>query len=218
MTSTRTHDRGIAAAQPAWIAGGILLVASGIFAFVARPSGTPGYVVSITGVALFSAALLVFAFGARGSGSMAGGRVGTAALVVLAVWRLASAVFWGALAVESGSALIQAQGLLITLNYIDLLVQFAAALVVVIRIGRARVVPRPWNWAPAWALAVVVAEWVLGQALAAVEWVPFLNGLGIAVEVCVPVFLGVLAVVLATPGVRRARGGRAVPSRAGSGS
>ncbi len=79
----------------------------------------------------------------------------------------------------------------------------AAALVAVVRIGRARVVPAPWNWAPAWALAAIVLTGATGQMTAlasagSLDVAMTLLTLDGLVRTAATVLLGVLSIVLAT--------------------
>jgi hypothetical protein len=124
--------------------------------------------------------------------------------VVLAAWVLLRSVAWGLPWVNA-----VATDVLTNVGYVDSAVQLAAALVAVVQIGRAGVVPRPWNWAPAWALGAVVVPSLLGllllavgalqepqpqaQSLTLTMFVSALDGLARTVG---PVFLGVLAIVL----------------------
>ncbi|MET3770236.1 hypothetical protein ABIB15_002944 [Marisediminicola sp. UYEF4] len=115
---------------------------------------------------LFSAALLIFAFGIRRAGSITARRpLGTAALTVLAVWLLLDLALAGVVASSISSD--TAPTAVLAFAYVNVFVQFLLALVAVMQIGRLGVVPSPWNWAPAWALAAVSASWLLTQVLGA---------------------------------------------------
>jgi hypothetical protein len=59
----------------------------------------------------------------------------------------------------------EVESLLTTFFYVTLLVSLAAALIAVVQIGRAGVLPGPWEWAPLWALCISVAAGVLPQIL-----------------------------------------------------
>lgn len=141
---------------------------------------------------LLAASLLVFAFGFRGQGSVTALQpLGTAALVVLA-----AASLLGDFSTLLGSASFD---LMMAVANLGLLVQVAAAVVAVVQIGRAGVVPRPWNWAPAWCLAVIVVASLLYQVPAAASdpglalTIGTLEGLARSGSA---IFLGVLAIVL----------------------
>jgi len=115
---------------------------------------------------LFSAALLIFAFGIRGAGSITARRpLGTVALTVLAVWSLLDLALAGV--VTSSISFDTAPTAVRAFAYVNVFVQFLLALVAVMQIGRLGVVPSPWNWAPAWALAAVSASWLLTQVVSA---------------------------------------------------
>jgi hypothetical protein len=151
------------------------------------------------GPVLFSASLLVFAFGIRGSGSVTARRpLGTAALTALATWSLVVPIVLGL--VVAGDRL---PDWLLTFGYVDSFVRFVLALVAVVQIARAGVVPAPWNWAAGWVLAAVAGAWLLEQVIAvgATQNAPFLASTVLTVEGLVhiggTVFLGVVAIVLA---------------------
>ena len=203
MSDTQVSERALSDARHAWLIGGALLIGSVV---VSAPL-SPYFGGGILRAALFAAALVVFAFGIRGSGSVTARRpLGTAALVVLAAWVLLRSVAWGLPWVNA-----VATDVLTDVSYVDSVVQLAAALVAVVQIGRASVVPRPWKWVPAWALGAVVVPSLLGllllavgalqepqassqsQALTLTMFVSALDGLARTVG---PVFLGVLAIVL----------------------
>lgn len=156
---------------------------------------------SVLTTVLFTAALLVFALGIRGSGSVTARRpLGSAALVLLAAWLLLG---------ESLSVIVTSQAIdtvpdvLLGFGYVDPFVQFLLALIAVMQIGRIRVVPAPWNWSPAWVLAAVALSWLVIQLVGAVDGaqsnpLPALYILSVdgIVRTASTVVLGVLAVVL----------------------
>lgn len=78
---------------------------------------------------------------------------------------------------------------------VEVLARFAIALVAVVQVGRAGVVPGHWRWAPAFALAAVAFSWVAGEFApsALVEGWFFLDAL---IRLGAGVFLGVVAIVL----------------------
>jgi hypothetical protein len=185
-----------AAARRAWVIGGALLLATVVIS-VANPSLIVGG--DIVGKVLFSASLMVFAFGIRGAGSITGRKpLGTTALAMLAIWTLLVSILESVL--FSGNYPSDA---LLVFSYVDSFVQFVVALVAATQIARSGVAPRPWNWAPAWALAAVAASWLLQQIVAVgvmqdassiTLFVVLLDGF---VRIGALVFLGVLAIVLA---------------------
>lgn len=150
--------------------------------------------------ALYAAALLVFALGIRGAGSVTALRpLGTTALALLAIGTLVSQVSWGFVPVEA-MTMEQLQ----LLGAGELMLRAAVAAIACVQIGRAGVLPRPWNWAPCWALiAVVVPSLLQLLAQAANPAIPdqalltVLIGLDGLVRVAAAVFLGVVAILLA---------------------
>ena len=150
--------------------------------------------------ALYAAALLVFAVGIRGGGSITARRpLGTVTLVVLAALILFMPIAEGI--IFSGE---HPSNSLLAFGYTNSFAQFALALIAATQIARAGVVPRPWNWLPLWILAAVSVLWFVQQIAAgnlAPETIPLilttarLDGL---VRNGASAFLGVLAIVLAT--------------------
>ena len=185
-------------ARLAWILGGSLLIGSVVIAIVVQPVTGLFVVGNLLGTVMASAALLLFALGVRRAGSVTARRpLGTTALTVLAVWAL--------LVIVLHATLFSAElpvSTLTSFSYLDLLVQFTAALIAAIQIARAGVVPGVWKWAPTWALAAAAAPTVFGQIVS----LTVTNPLPVATTVMAvermgwiagPVFLGVLAIVLA---------------------
>jgi hypothetical protein len=152
--------------------------------------------------------MLVFAFGVRGSGSVTARRpLGTIALTLLGIWPLVMWVLQTALLPNSVTPTHSIMSTLFALGYVDSFLRFGAALVAVVQIARAGVVPPPWNWAPTWALAAVAAPWVFDQIIAVgapqsldlfTAFMP-VDGL---IRIGAPMFLGVLAIVLANLSAR----------------
>jgi len=91
----------------------------------------------------------------------AGQPSGTLALTVLAVWMLLLGIVAAAVPVDPDDLTFWT-----VWGYLDQIVGLAAAIVAVVAIRRAAVVPRPWNRAPLWALVAVAGMWVLTQAFA----------------------------------------------------
>lgn len=197
-------DAGQPTSVTAWVWGGGLLIASALLPLVASASlnevGNLAIVGGI-GIAAFSAALLLFAYGWRSQGSVVARRpLGTTALTVWASVGPLSAVISLALpAYDAGSA-----PLFEALYYGELLVWLGAGLVAIVAIARAGVVPRPWNRAPLWAFGIVVGAGVLFQAAIVgvagrpdgQEALGLLTGILSLVSTLVPLLLGILAIVL----------------------
>lgn len=178
-----------------WIVGGSLLLAAVVIgAGVATVWTGAGVVREL----LVAAALLLFAFGFRGAGSITARRpVPTIALTVLAISLLVSPLL-NAILFPLGAAL----DVIAAATQITLVVQFACALIAVMAIGRLAVVPSPFNWAPALALAAITLSGV-AQAVAAIaitqnaqEVFVVLIGVDVIIRVGTLVALGVIAIVL----------------------
>lgn len=187
----------------AWFVGGVLLLATVVLGAVLEPPGPLLLGGGILATLCFSAALLVFAFGVRGSGSVTARRpLGTLALTLLAVW-----VVVGFVLTDVFGSSASADGVspaLVVFSYVDPYVRFALALVAVIQVGRAGVVPAPWNWAPAWTLAALTVPWLVSTVIvaattegSAITTLLFLSSVDTLARVGSAIFLGVLAIVLA---------------------
>jgi len=184
-----------------WIVGGSLMLAAVVIgAGVATVWTGAGVVRDV----LIAAALLLFAFGFRGAGSITARRpVPTIALTVLAI-SLPVSLLLNAILFPSGAAL----DVIAAATQITLVVQFACALIASIAIGRLAVVPSPFNWAPALALAAVTLSGVV-QAVAAIaitqnvqEVLVVLVGVDVIFRISTLVALGVIAIVLGDRGAR----------------
>lgn len=184
-----------------WTIGGILMLVCAALSVVApalmlTALSTP---VWWARTLAFSAALVVFAVGIRRQGSVVDRRLlGVSALILLAVWPLVDAVVYALVPPTMDSLeLYQAWG------YVSLVVPLAAAIVAVVLIARAGVVPHPWRWAPLWALGAAIAPQLILQAFAASPGADVqamagpMAGLGQLVWVAVPLGLGLCAVLLA---------------------
>ena len=178
-----------------WIVGGSLLLAAVVIgAGVATVWTGAGVVRDV----LIAAALLLFAVGVRGAGSITARRpVPTIALTVLAI-SLPVSLWMTAILVPLDAPL----DLIAAATQATVLIQFACALIASIAIGRLAVVPSPFNWAPALALAAVTLSGVL-QAVTAIAFTQnvqevfvVLVGVDVIIRIGTLVALGVLAIVL----------------------
>ena len=200
MTDTQVFERAESPAPRALFIGGALLLASVVAIIALQPGFFGASWVGYLPAVLFSAALMILAFGIRGSGSVTAGRpLGTFALAALALWLVLSDVLHATV----GSTLAETAPLAVsmTLNYVDLVVQFALAVIAVVQIARAGVVPAPLEWVPTWVLAACTATWLstqlVGLILVGVISVPmFFSSLDGAVRIAGVILLGVLAIVL----------------------
>lgn len=186
-----------------WAWGGGALIGSAVLPLVVW-TAMPGEPLSVAadwaGMAAFAAALLLFAWGWRGQGSAVARRVpGVVALTVLALWRPVTRVV-----ISAWPASDEFTSFLFSFTYVDMVVWVGAGLAAVVAIGRARVAPPPWCWAPLWALSVVVGLQalllVVGVAVGArpggVELYTGLLSVAQLAATVAPVLLGILAIVL----------------------
>lgn len=200
-------DADVRQPVPAWLWGGGLLVAGAMLPTLGQPLAHTPTVVWGSRL-LTAAALIVFALGLRGAGSVVARRpVGVIALFCLALGPPAIDLVTSLLTLGTDSAMPENLGMWQLIGYAGLALSAAAALVAVIEIARARVVPDPWRWAPTWGLAVAAGVFVLGQvaivavgAQGAQEYADLIV-IGSAVgTVLVPLALGILAMVLGARG------------------
>jgi len=194
----------------AWVYGGALLIGCALIQVADSGAAAAGGAdarlgLRWIGAALFAAATVLFAFGWRGRGSVTARRpMGTGALTVLALWPALELALAAAL-----PATADALDMLTTVFYVQLAAWVAAAVIAVAAIWRAGVVPTPWHRAPAAALAVVAATWILPQLVGvalgerAMEWIGVLFALSAIVAVAAPLVVGVIALVLGLLGDRR---------------
>lgn len=199
-----TVDLGSAARQRrrTWVLGGALLIACALVQLAAQgPLAPLGRAVD----GLFAAGALVLVIGPGRAGSVTARRpLGTGAVIALAVVQpaapyLASLLLTGTVPPPGA----------ISGYEIFAWAQLTAALMLAIigatQIGRVGVVPRPWNWAPLWALGAVTLAFLIPNAP---FWSPlFSSGEDVSgllalfrafglVRPLAVVFLGVLAIVL----------------------
>jgi hypothetical protein len=183
------------AALTGYIGGGLLL-GSLIIALVP-------FVGQTASALIFSAALVVLAFGVRGVGSVTARRpIGTIALTLLALWNLLRAVFHNV--VDFGYSSWLTSDAMRTLTDLEAFATFALALVVVVQIARVGAVPAPWKWAPAIILAVLSVIWLLLSLIPfdsasldfpnPVLW--FLTSFDSLTRMSATMLLGIIAIVL----------------------
>lgn len=188
--------------QRTWVLGGLLLLVATLLEFTATPFGVTAPWSGVLSPLAFGAACMTFAIGGRRENVTARQPLGMIALVLLGAWTPVAAIVR---LIQTEAALPARQ----VFWLVDSVVSFALALVAVVSIGRARVVPEPWNWAPAWCVAAVVAVRVIDTALIAVPAVnapiiaPLLAFLAALIGGGSALGLGILAVVLGTHRQRR---------------
>jgi hypothetical protein len=152
-------------ARLAWRIGGTLFLACAAVNVV-QPflAGSPALAVALwAGTGLFVAALIAFALGVRGSGSVVARRpLGVVAMLVLAGVMILDGVV--SVVVPFSMDLVD---FFMTWNHVVLAIELGAAIVSVIVIARAGVVRRPWRWVPLWALVAVAAPQLILLAVVA---------------------------------------------------
>lgn len=181
------------------MAGGIGLIVSGVLDVVwIGLLGTPDVIwVKVVGDCAYAASVLLLMIGLSLEASVvARAPSGIAAAAILVTWPL---IDWLASAAFTSAS----DGLAAPGGYILVLVPACAALIAVVRIARARVVPSPWRWAPAWVLAGQSLLWLAPQValVAGTEGASpstgLLSALGLISLLAGTVGLGVVSVYLA---------------------
>lgn len=191
-----------------WIVAGALMIGSVLLGPVLQVGSYMGPTGGLLSTLLIVVSTIMFAIGADRSTSVTARRpFGTAALIGLAVWTAVGTPVLDALATLPG------RGSMIGFGHVDLIVTFVLAAIATTQIARAGIVPRPWNLAPLWVLAAAVAVRVVQLVVIitagpdASRFAPFLSTLDGLGGVVAPVFLGIVAIVLASrdAGVAAAR-------------
>jgi hypothetical protein len=189
-----------------WRIGGIGLIACGVVGILRNSVlGAPVASIALSLLAdlLWAAAILTLAFGLHREGSVVARKpLGLAAASVVAAWPfVATIVSLAATPTDAAATDTEAWPVWVTLSIV---LPVMAGLIAAVQVGRARVVPRPWNWAPLWVLAGQVVLWVQPQLLGAsapstlVQIVGLLNAIGTLSSLAATLGLGVLAVILAS--------------------
>jgi hypothetical protein len=152
-------------ARLAWRIGGTLFLACAAVSVI-QPflAGSPALAVALwVRTGLFAAALIVFARGVRGSGSVVARQpLGVVAMLVLALVMVLDGVV--SVVVPFSMDLVD---FFMTWNYVVPAIELGAAIVTVIVIARAGVVRRPWRWVPLWVLVAAAAPQLVLLAVVA---------------------------------------------------
>lgn len=203
--------------QLTWVTAGAGLILFGVVGVVrtALPGLLPPLTFTLVGNGALAVSMVLFGVGlSRESSVVARGPIGVGALVVLGLWPLVTPF----LVPFTGTIPTPGDPLLLVYGIALLAVPLIAAVVAVLSIARARVVPSPWRWAPLWALLALVGVELLVQGLmfaASPERVQSLAGLVVMLQAAVgftaTVGLGALAIFLAAraseqPGARARTG------------
>lgn len=187
-----------------WVTGGALLIAAALLGLGAVSA--PGLPFGIAQL-LFHAGAVVFAVGLGRGGSVTARRpLGTAAIIALAAWTLlVTPVAW--MLVNEALPFDAADGAYMStvrmIGMTDQVVTLVLAIIAVMQIGRIAVVPKPWNWAPLWALGAIVVAQLMPNLLAAATRIGDQTVLGALfsliplVTAAAVAFLGVIAIALA---------------------
>jgi hypothetical protein len=187
-----------------WVSAGVLLVLSALAGFMARG---PLVVIHPAGDWLFAAGAILFVIGIGRPGSVTGRRfVGTAATILLAVAPMTRSL-WAAFVPdgETNPNTVEDISALVAMLYYGTV--FALAIVSVIQIARARVIPSPWRWASAWVLVWTILTVAIGLNLfGSAPLGSTVSVLGSGLAVYGPgagvIFLGILGIVLGSRGAR----------------
>ncbi len=190
-----------ASARHPWLVGGALLIAGEVVALGLSSIPFAGGWGRLLAAGCFAGALLIFAFGMRGEGSVVGRRLlGRAALTALAVWSLVRVLLDPLLFPPAGP--LEAA---FAMGYSDLLVPFALASIAAAEVGRARVVPHPWRWVPGWVLVGAAVPALIALLVSASDptgssavITVTLSGISGLTHVGGVVLLGVAAIILGT--------------------
>lgn len=196
--------------QRTWMLGGGLLAASALLGLALRSFLLPGLPFLSLSDVLFAAGAVVFAIGLGRAGSVTARRpLGTTAIIALAVWLLIASplqqlMFPMEVTFDDPASRGGYFQLVNMIGITSEAVLLVLAIIAVVQIGRAGVVPKPWAWAPLWALVVVVVARTLlsgmlpmpGLAEDQVALGAMFGLAGFLVAASVA-FLGVLAMILA---------------------
>lgn len=178
-----------------WLWGGGLLVGSAVVSFA--PTSIlpwPGYL----GQLALVVGVLLFAFGGGVSRNLFhGGRLGTVSLVLYAAWEVVTTVIRE---IPIGTVADNTPG--VVFGTVQSFVTIAISIILVVQIGRAEHLPKPWRWAPLWAVVAQTAvglltHTVIGSAPANGPAFQAVIALSAIVGAAVPIFLGILGIVLA---------------------
>ena len=198
---TRAAAPAVRDARRAWLLGGSLLVAHAVLVLIDGRSPIlafpyAGFILD----AVWAAALVVFAFGIRGAGSVVARRpLGVVSLLVAAAAPAASALLWWSIpfsAWDASAATIVATGVTV--------LSLASLIIATVVIGRAGAVPHRVRWVPLIVLAVAAGAQVLAQvvvvassgSLVQPDLVALVFGTA-AVGTLAVLLLGILAIVFA---------------------
>jgi hypothetical protein len=191
-----------------WIVAGALMIGSVLLGPLLQVGSYLGPTGSLLSTLLIVVSMIMFAIGSERSTSVTARRpLGTAALIGLAVWTAVGTPALDALAALPG------HGSMIGYGHVDLIVSFVLAAIATTQIARAGIVPSPWRLAPlcvlvaAAAVRVVQLLVVVAAGPDASRFAPFLSILDGLGGVVAPVFLGIIAIMLASrdAGVAAAR-------------
>lgn len=185
------------------IVGGVLLIGGAVIGF-AQPwflGSVMSPIVGWMGIAAFSAALLVFAFGLGRGGSIVARRpLGVAAAVVVAVWPVVQRIVTAFVPFEDATREFHQ-----VWGYVTLAVTLGGLIAFTVEIARAGVVRGRLRWAPLWGLVALAVPQVIAQVLIAAVGadlgtsddhpVFLVLGLGQLLTFAVPVTLGILALL-----------------------
>ncbi|MBT2485922.1 MULTISPECIES: hypothetical protein [unclassified Microbacterium] len=162
MSTKNTHARGPRARRRTWVAGGALLLLSVAVGIAAR-----GQLASFAPAKdwVFAAAMILLVVGMGRAGSLTARRiVGTAAAILLVTVPLTQS-YWFSFIPDSTEDphLAEDVGAFIAFTYHGIMA--ILAVITVVEIARAKVIPSPWRWAPLWVAVLTPITYAIGLTL-----------------------------------------------------
>ena len=187
----------------AWLWGGIALIASAVAEFALPPSMRAS---SLIGALLIAAGLVLFSFGGGIRRNIFGGHVlGAVAAVLLAALLVATNIV--NLLPDSGGPAWNQEWVASVVGFARL----ALSAIVVVQVGRSAELSSTWRWAPLWAVLAQEFSSVVFQ-FGLINAGNTVNGPGLwvtsffaVVAAAVPIFIGVLAIIVAVTGLSSSR-------------
>jgi hypothetical protein len=178
-----------------WLWGGVALIASAIVQF-AFPSNLSGR--QLISALLLTAALMLFAFGGGVRRNIFGGDViAPVAAVLLSALMIATGII-GLMPNDGGPEWNQ-----LWVSSLIGIARLTLTIVLAVQVGRSPVLASKWRWAPLWAVFAQVVSWMFWQfglinaATIPAELLPWVMSWAGVIAASVPIFVGVLAILVA---------------------
>ena len=178
-----------------WLWAGIALITSAIAQF-AFPSNLSGR--QLISALLLTAALILFAFGGGVRRNIFGGDViAPVAAVLLSALMIANSIV--SLTPDNGGP----QWNQLWVSSLIGIARLTLTIVLAVQVGRSPVLSSRWRWAPLWAVLAQLVSWVFWQfglinmANIPPEQLPWVMSWAGVIAASVPIFIGVLAILVA---------------------